>query len=157
MTCPRFLLTGSVGMGLAVAAGCTSSVNGTTSGTGGDTDVTGTTQTTYLTDTGDITGVPMASFTAAALVPAPGGGFDRVAGAYDAAEGTFVLHGVPEEPYYLETGAGSFVWTTARTFDLDQVLAGRPDAQTVTTSPTNLVIDASAMTPWQDGDELALF
>jgi hypothetical protein len=69
--------------------------------------------------------------------------------------GAFTIPNVPTGPYYLRTGATSYVVTSSRTPDVGTDRLGRPNAVPAT-MPTRVVLNVTAMTPWDYGDELQL-
>src|SRR5262249_5924589 len=50
-----------------------------------------------------------------------------------------------------------FIATAERVIDLGRVVGGRPDGAKITKSPTNLVLDATGLTAYVDGDTLEIF
>src|SRR5262249_52310583 len=76
---------------------------------------------------------------------------------------TFIIKAVPLGPYYLRVGKATHYAMTARTgIDLGYWRGGRPDAQAITISPTNLSLNLTNLAPWQappmqNGDTMELF
>src|SRR5262249_28354836 len=70
-------------------------------------------------------------------------------------DGTFTIPGVPAGLYYLHYGS-TFVFTSERTMDLGSRYCGRP-AAVVPAQPTPLVLSATGLSPWSDGEITELF
>ncbi len=83
--------------------------------------------------------------------------------AYDAypgeghADGTFSVANLPIAETVTLRVNDLYIVTDRETIDLGANVLGRPDAQPVTMTPTELSFAVSQLDPWQDGDTLELF
>lgn len=121
-------------------------------------DVTGTAMNTWITEAGQQKDVPAASLDVVAVYQVSGGAFEESPAIYDPATGKFVIHGVPEGPYYLRVGQQRYFAMTARScIHLGSLIQGRPDAEKIQQSPTSLILDLTNVTPWGERDMIELF
>jgi hypothetical protein len=129
------------GSGLACAAGaCVTAA-----------DVTGTRITDYFWSGGttSVPGLDVATARVSALSPRSGGGYDVFGGTL-AADGSFVIPGVPAGRYLLEVvypgGRDVFEPGSRTGVDVGWDVSGRPAARA--TRPTPLVLQASGLATW---------
>jgi hypothetical protein len=129
--------------------------------------VTGSKVDLYLGERGEVK-VPVGPdrLKVAALILQSGGGFTTVEGTVKT-DGSFTIPNVPAGTYYLrvdhkylwsEDWYPSFYVTEERSIDLSDIDQGRPDVAVATPGrPTNLVIDATGLSPYQSGDFLQIY
>lgn len=159
----RFLL---VGVCLWGALGCGDGGSGTPPPASiPSSDVLGKLIDTHITETSDLQNPLGASeYEVAALVAMPDGTTKEIQGEISN-DGTFRIPAVPELPYDLRfiefygTGAlpPRFIMDAPRNVDLGRIYAGRPDAAEATIDPTEIVLTATGLEPWADGDDLEIF
>jgi hypothetical protein len=128
-------------------------------------DVTGKIVDIHVTESGDVTNArdPI-QYEVGAIVPGEDGAPREIL-AVGAADGSFVIPDVPEVPYTLRFteayGSGTlpprFIVNAPREVDLGRVFVGRPDAEAITTSPTEIAITATGLAPTASADELEMF
>ncbi len=71
-----------------------------------------------------------------------------------AADGSFVIPGVPAGPYLIGVnGSGGYLYTSERTLDLGWDRSGRPDAVPAT-SPTEIAGNITGLAPWSSADQI---
>lgn len=125
-------------------------------------NVTGSIIYSYVTEKGDIEGAPSpGAITVSALDPQDNGTLSpRIPGTLSA-DGSFIIPDVRDGVYYLmleqSNGFRSIVVTSDRDVDLGAHFAGRPDAASAKTSPTNIAIKADGLSPWKAADDLHVF
>ncbi len=135
---------------LALAAACSSSSSE---------DMTGTFLDTYWLDDGTKVDVVPAGAAVRALVPDGTGGY-RVYPGTVAANGSFVVKGVPKGSVFIEVSGGGLPpgmgERTERTgIDAGRDIAGRSD-QAAATAPTTLRLNLTGLDPWQSWDSLVM-
>jgi len=118
--------------------------------------VTVSSVTDYHTASG-VTGLPatLTPGATAAWVPDGLGGFTKIP-SVGQADGSVTLPHVPYGTYYLQNLTSAYV-ETASSVNLGTDIWGRSDRASIQTSPTNLVLNLTSMTPWQPIDSLTWF
>jgi hypothetical protein len=103
------------------------------------------------------TSVPdnMSLFTIKAHVPDGMGGFTTLNGAGDAS-GNYSIQNVPGGFFWLQQGAGTFIWTSTSTIDTGYDMLGRSDVITASAG-TKLDLQLSNLNSTQTTDYLELF
>jgi hypothetical protein len=129
--------------------------------------VTGSKIDLYLSQRGEVR-VPVGPdrLKVAALIPGAAGAFTTIEGTVKT-DGSFTIPDVPAGTYYLRVDH-KYLWspdwfptihvTDQRRIDLADLCQGRPDVAVASRNqPTNLVIDATGLSPYQTGDALAVY
>ena len=128
-------------------------------------DVLGTFIDTHVTETGDVPNPRTSSeYEVSGVVALDDGTTQEIMGIISD-DGTFRIPAVPEGPYslrlleYFGTGAlpPRYIADAPRNIDLGRLFTGRPDAGDCTLSPTEIIITATGLDAWADGDDLELF
>lgn len=88
-----------------------------------------------------------------ALAPNGAGGFDVIPATAKRADGTYTIAGVPEGPHWVRLGT-RYVWTDQAFVDWSFDFFGRADVA-FPVNPTQLVVNAGNLAPWQTTDTLA--
>ncbi len=160
----RFFL-GCVLAGAIGALGCGGGDKPPPTTTGPVSDVTGTLMDVHVTETGDVSNMRAPTqFEIAAVFPGDDG-TPREILAIIGKDGNFRIPKVPEVPFdlrYIEFyGSGTlpprYIMNAPRNIDLGRVYVGRPDAESINTSPAEIILNVSDLEPWTDGDALELF
>lgn len=88
-----------------------------------------------------------------ALAPNGAGGFEVIPATARRADGTYTIAGVPEGPHWVRLGT-RYVWTDQPFIDWSFDFFGRADV-TFPVNPTQLIVNAGNLAPWQTNDTLA--
>jgi hypothetical protein len=124
---------------------------------GGGGDVTGTAKTLYKPSSGDVLLADPSHWATIEALVDHDGALESFPGTIDAEDNILIPH-VPFGDYYLTLTAlpdlpvvpprKDFIWTDARTLDLDLVFSFRPD-RVINKEPTFFTVQASLGVPWQ--------
>jgi hypothetical protein len=127
-------------------------------GMAGTSPVTGTAIDEFITETGRQSRPQDLSQTLIAAIVTEADGYQNWHWGTGTAAGTFTIADVPNGPYVLQFGSGSFFEADTRSWDFGNLYVGRPDAVAVAPSAaTSLGLELTGLAPWTAGDELALF
>jgi hypothetical protein len=145
------LLLAACGGRVTIARANTST--GTTSGSSGPGEVSGTMINRYFTESAPPQDAPVdLSATTIAAYVSQGGARTTFPGV-GKADGTFQVPGVPAGPFLLRVGT-AYALSEARTLDFGTEVSGRPDAAQAQTGD-EIVGTLQNLAPWQENDQLA--